>query len=297
MAVNRNNHVVSAGYLRYFTKDGRRIRLFAVDGSLDVVAPVRKVFREYDFSVVRAVGGPVDELEAEWSRLEDFALPKLRGLSLGAPLSTDEDAAIKILVALHFARSYGLDAAFRETWECHLAAMLKRLEGDQALESAFREDFGRQAGQGEAVRLAGELVEERAATNAFFVQTQSEHYNKMLTILRPLNTQLGYARAGGKQWFVTSDSPVVMCRDADSRAPGRGVPVEQANAFLMPLTKNVVASFTTRTDQLLHVDLNGEGIRQVNERVRAAALRFVVAHPETALVVCAPGLVDADPAT
>jgi hypothetical protein len=281
---------VSAGYLRYFAVDDQ-LRLIELDGTVDRLAGVRDVFTRRNFSVVDVGSGPDDQLEREWEHLEDLALPKLRGLSLGMPLIAAEEGAIKIMVALHFARSYGVDAAAKAAWDAIVVRYQRELPTNAKLVDAFHEDYGRAPDDGELEAIVRQHADHRTRSNVLWVSKQAEYYNRMLDYLGPLRTQRGIIRAAASGLhFLTSDTPVVLKNVDRISGPASGVALGDADTLIMALTKNVVVSFTNNPDEPSVVELNTEGVGQINALISQAAKRFVVASPRTDLRVSAPWL-------
>jgi hypothetical protein len=287
---SRDNHVVSAGYLRYFADANDRVRLVELDGGIDKLLPVRSVLKETDFSVIRLPDGFDDQVEQSWGKIESRALPHVRGIGLGLPLTDEQDAAIKALVALHFARAYGAKDLFDAAWDTHMGAFVKNSSESADLISAFIEDYKRDPTDGEIERLTAEHVEGERRTNLSWVKTQLEHYEKMLDRLVPLRIERGIV-AGGRAHFLTSDSPFIMLRGEDVARTGQ-MPLEQADTFFMPMTKNCVVSFTTRPERPAVTVLNPEGVREMNTHACRAADRFVVTWPQALAWVSSPWLPD-----
>jgi hypothetical protein len=284
---SRHNHVVSAGYLRYFADDGR-IRLVELDGPIDKVLPVRSVLKETDFSVIRMPEGFDDQVEKGWGRIEGLALPHLKGIGLGYPLTDEQDAAIKALVALHFSRAYGAKQLFDETWEAHMGAFVQRSGDDDELNEAFVEDYKRAPMEGEIERLTAKHVESKKHTNLSWVETQLANYEKMLDRLIPLRIERGIA-AGVTTQFLTSDSPFVL-QSGDQVGTTGQIPFENADGFFMPITKNCIVAFSTTPERPAVTMFNEKGVREINTKVCRAAERFVVAWPKAKDAVSAPWL-------
>src|SRR5207248_466138 len=101
-----------------------------------------------------------DELEDQWGRVENFALPHLRRL-----ISGDRDAegrhATKIVAALHYARSYAFEMMFRKIVEEHRSETLARIAVEEDTTETFVAQFGRPAASGELEALALAVWTER----------------------------------------------------------------------------------------------------------------------------------------
>ena len=287
---SRNNHVVTAGYLRYFSQDDD-VRYLELDGTLDKVLNVRSILSEKDFSVVKGPARVDDSLERQWGVFEHRALPHLRGLSVGAPLTDPEDAAIKALFALHFARNYGVKALWDTKWPEAMAQHKHDVVRDSELLELFRSDYERDPEPGELEAIAAETVEEARRSNWGWANQQLDGYVRMLDFVWPLRAERGVIRSATRGLhFITSDNPLVFRRGDHVAHPANGIPVEQSEMLLMPLTKNVVVCFASRSDRPAVVELNDDGVRDVNAKVTRAAMRFVVTHPRTDLVASAPWL-------
>jgi hypothetical protein len=287
---SRKNHVVSAGYLRHFAIEDR-VRYLELDGSIDRSVGVRDIFHEHDFSVVDLGAGPDDRVEREWERLESFALPRVRGLVLAMPLTDEDDAAVKVLVALHFARSYGVARAADVAWTQVVKQFKSNLESNTRVQEVFRRTHDRAPRPGELQAITQLLIDSNERSNVVQVNKQMEYYNRMLSLLRPLRTQIGLIDGGPHPpHFITSDSPLTLKDGGRVSAPGQGVGVGDANTFLMPLTRHAVASFTSSPAEPQYVYLDPMAVREINAHVSNAAMRFVVTSPRTDLSQSAPWL-------
>src|SRR5690349_3262968 len=102
MARRRRHHLVSRGYLRNFA-DGERVLLCSKATRTGKLVGTRDTFVESHFGSVLTDTGWNDEIEDEWTRLEDEALPSVRRLISGER-GEHQLAAAKVLAAIHFVR-------------------------------------------------------------------------------------------------------------------------------------------------------------------------------------------------
>ena len=85
----RRHHVVSRGYLRHFA-DGEQLRLITKADRSDRLAGTRDTFVVKGFNTVRSETAEVEDLEAEWARLESSILPVIRRAIEGRRLGEAE---------------------------------------------------------------------------------------------------------------------------------------------------------------------------------------------------------------
>ena len=87
----RTPHVVSAGYQRFFTADGKRIRVVTKQDLVEhryegkSVSVLDNFKEKKHFLRVIVNGNASDELEDEFARVESASLPLIRGSSTGRP--------------------------------------------------------------------------------------------------------------------------------------------------------------------------------------------------------------------
>lgn len=93
----------------------------------------------------------VDEAESEWARLENLALPEVRGF-LNGRTDTTTIYAVKVLAAIHFARSYGFDVVWNRVLTEARRDSPNRIAVKEEIQRAFRQEHGREPHSGEVQR-------------------------------------------------------------------------------------------------------------------------------------------------
>ena len=212
--------MVSAGYLRLFA-DGERIRL--IDKSSRQALPnlvgVKDTFVRSHFNSIRPGQGLVlDQLEDDWQLREDAALPLVRHGNPRRPTPIDEEA-IKLMMAVHFARSY----AYREVHDRIAVDVLRDyLVTDRAnrpkVRDQFRNMYGRDPNDGELTQLAIRIWDEKMQSNSPFVESMVRAFNYAIDRFSDFRIQF-VVSLQRKVGFVTGDCPVIIS-SADGRQGG-----------------------------------------------------------------------------
>lgn len=274
------HHVVSAGYLRFFADAKQRLRLIdkPTRSAIPRLVGVRNAFVRTHFnSVVDGEGRKLDHLESEWAERESFALPRIRHLD-PTRVEVEDDAAVKILIALHYARSFAAremhDRIADETLTTFVADMRELAE----LQRLFELEYGRAAVEGELESLAEQQWAARRSTNQMFVESIAKGFNTGLDLLKDASLEL-VVPAHPTLRFGTGDSPVVVSnQELLSVGPLGGVPLADASVVYMPLRQDLAAAVTHGAPRLLQA--NGVEIVRLNTLVWRAAIRHVACHPE-----------------
>lgn len=272
---SRSHHVVSRGYLRNFTNADGLIQVVWRDSLAPVTAPtgVGAVFKSTDFNTYRSdEGAALDELEREWARVEDLALPRLRR-AINGEADDDVAAAIKVVAAMHLARSF----ATRELWD-RTVQQHRGLDdaARERLSVAFEEDEGRPPRPGEVEAAFGAHFDLHMALNYAFVEQMVSMHNRLLEEL-PDHVQLVARHERASVGFITSDVPVVL---TDRRRVGvlGGVAVREADVCFVPLSRDVAAFLTTHPEP--HVrDVAPWIVQKLNHLVWQGSLRQIACHP------------------
>jgi hypothetical protein len=276
----RKHHVVSAGYQRFFGDDTGRLRLVekATRTAIARLVGVRDAFVQEHFnSITDDDGHRSDELESEWERLERFALPRVRELD-PHQVSEADDAAIKVLMAIHFARSYAARAMHDRLAAQTLSDYDERMRHNAQLKSLYRREQGRDPEPGEVEGLAAEIWGRHQATNKLFVDTMSRAHNFAVERFRPLGIDLVVPAHPNVQ-FGTGDTPVVVTnRTMTILGPLQGLALGDSDFVYMPLRRDLGAVLTTRTP--LVVSVSGVQAQLLNGLVWRNAIRQVACHPE-----------------
>jgi hypothetical protein len=282
--MRERHHVVSQGYLRFFA-DGKILTL--CDKVPREGAPrvrrvgTRDVFVRSHFSSYTVNGQRFDQVEDEWQRLENEALPAVRNWIAGREGPTARNEA-KVLAALHFARSYGFRFFFNQVaLEYRPTAMAELLE-DPRLRQVWRYDRGRDPEPGEAEALIAEQFDQITGPGSpFVIERMANAYNFALEKLIPLHVQAVTPVSKGVD-FITGDSPFVYYDEVGDRVGARSrLALGDAKHAYMPLGPRLGVAFTTRPegDGVAPVSL----VQEINTLVWRAAFSQVACHPATDL--------------
>lgn len=270
-----SQHVVSRGYLRNFTDDDGLIQVVWRETLEPVMGPtgVGVVFRSKNFNTYwSAEGQALYELEAEWGRVENIALPHLRRAAEGH-VDDDVTTAIKVTAVMHLARSF----ATRRLWEASIEN--HRALDDEArkrLAAAYEEEEGRAPGPGEVDAAFGAHFDAHIALNQAFVEEVVSTNNRLLDEL-PNHVQLVRRNSRSPVGFITADIPVALM---DKLRVGilAGVGVRSADGCLMPLSRDVAAFLTTKREPDVH-EAPVWVVQMLNHIVWRGALRQIACHP------------------
>jgi hypothetical protein len=283
--MRKRHHVVSEGYLRFFADgDGRLLACdkTPIDGAPRLrLVGTRDLFVRKHFSSYAVDGRRVDDLEDEWCRLENVALPALRRWIAGAGTPDDREAA-KVVAALHFARSYGFRTIYdRAAAEVRRQA-LTEIPNLAEFRQAWRDDMGRDPGPGEAEAMIAERFDATLGPgSATPLERMVNAYNVALGKLAPLHVQ-ALIPASKSIDFITGDSPFVYVDDRRERVGAQGrLAVGDATQLYFPLGPRLAVMFTTaRLDDVIAAP---RIVQELNVLVWRAAFRQVACHPATAL--------------
>ena len=268
----RRHHLVSRGYQRLFACDDRVRLIFKKDYSTRIVGTA-DAFVEKGFNSTRTSEGELDELEEEWTRLENAALPVVREVAAGRPLDERSIMELKVLAAIHFPRSYALREVFDRIFAEYRTAPTKGMNLPR-LEHAFEEQFGYRPSRDELDGLVGKHLDGWHRANVFFVERMAEAHNKALDKLRPLHIQPAWTRLRRVE-FLTGDTPVVRY---DTQTRQIRVALGDADQFFMPISRTLLVAFTTREEPpmlLAPID-----VQRLNNLIWRSCYRQLGCHPD-----------------
>jgi len=282
--MRKHHHVVSEGYLRFFAADKHVLLCDKVpkDGQPRMrLAGTKGVFVRRHFSSYTVDGQRFDQVEDEWQRLENEALPAVRHWIAGSegPATRNE---VKVLAALHFARSYGFRSFFDQVARDYKATATADLLADPRLRLAWLRDKGRVPEPGEAEALISKQFDEMVGPgNPLIIQRMANGYNVALEKLIPLHVQAVRPVSKGVD-FITGDSPFVYYDGRQERVGARGrLALGDAQHAYMPLGPRLAVTFTTSPegDVVAPIWL----VQELNILVWRAAFSQVACHPATDL--------------
>lgn len=278
------HHVVSQGYMRNFA-DGPRIRLIDKRTEASKVVGIRDAFVEKGFNALNVDGADVEELEKEWARVEARALPDARRLVSG---DRDEagEYAVRVLMALHWARSYVFREMFEEAFHARFDPAPDEIAAMDHIVKAFAESHGRPPGPGEIERLVRGRAAQIKRENDLLVERTAAIFNKAMDE-RFTHLHVEIARVVGRRYgLVTSDSPVVLVRQPLRVDMRRTIPLLEADGTFMPLSRWVGAFLTSHPER--EKPVYPIGVQQLNALTWRNARARVACHPDEDFVRAIP---------
>jgi len=282
--MGKRHHVVSEGYLRFFAA-GKHVTLcdkVPREGTPRLrSAGTKDVFVRSHFSSYTINGRRVNDAEDEWRRLENEALPTVRHWIAGSEGPTARNQ-VKVLAALHFARSYGFRSFFDGIALDYRETATTELLADPELKKVWRHDFGRDPAPGEAEVLIGARFDDMLSpASPFIIERMLHAYNAALEKLIPLHVQTVVPSTNAID-FITGDSPFVYLDAAQERIGARGgLALGDAEHAYMPLAPRLAVMFTTSEEEdKVALPMM---VQQLNILVWRAAFSQVACHPSTDL--------------
>ena len=275
----RHQHYVARGYQRGFS-EGERIILVDKHNRTRKEVGIRHAFVSKSHSSFTDRSGRIrDDLDEEWSRIENMAIRDMRrATEVNANLDGETIGAIKAIAALHFARSESIrDVAPRLEPEI-IDQYAKDAESDELLQEMFFRERGRMPMEGELRKLA--LVGGEILVDSNFSQVGSmQHiYNRSLEIFEPFYVQL-IRPMKGQSGFSFCDSPLVNhCRKTKRTGPKDQLAIGDSDLLLMPLGRYICAALTA--EQEPHVIVTPSYVEWINHLTWESAARFVAYHPK-----------------
>ncbi len=270
---------MSQGFQRLFTPT-RQILLLHKLTQIARPCSVRNAFaRKHFCSYLGPDGRWSDELEDEWSRLENDALPHARRLAAGA---RDFEARneVKILAAIHYVRSESFVQMHERIVREVIADKRASLSRNPEAIAAFEADHGRLPQPGELEERFDVMAEALNQGRRFLLRQMVEGYNKTLDILGRLYVQLVWPR-GERSEFVFGDQALVHY-DAKGRVSALGgVALGDADRIFLPLGPRLLALFTSRPNS--DTGISARTVQEFNDKTWRAAVRFIGASPNTDL--------------
>ena len=268
------HHVVSRGYQRFFA-EGELLRLITKEPVRSKVVGTRDAFVERGFNSIRTPNGVYEELEREWARLENESLPAIREAVEAGDVGA-ADVHIKVVAAVHIARSYRLRRLYDEAFEQYFHDPLSGMDVPR-LQAAFEHDFGRAASYGDIEGVIRERFTELKDTNQVMVERMASMYNTILTDwLAPLHIQAVSIAAPTGMNLVTGDTPVITASEDRMRV---NVAFGDAGLVYIPLSPVAGAALTTHLRE--PVTLYPLDVQLINWLVWRSAHSHLACHPAT----------------
>lgn len=268
----RRHHVVSKGYQRGFADSDDRILLVdKVTGEARPVS-VRDSFVRRGFNLRRDAEGEDEELEDEWARLESGAIPIVRSVAASGNIDKRADLELKVLLAVHFARSFESRRIYEDLFQDHRRRVLENVDAEK-LRQAFYQDHGRHPSDEELKAAMQTFLDDWHRSNQFFIERMVEFHNWLLEFLRPKHLQAVRARAGPVE-FITGDVPVVRCSN-DGRQIN--VAILDADTIYFPIGRWCAVAVSTKPRGAVLLDRIG--VAKCNSLIWRSSQRHIACHP------------------
>jgi hypothetical protein len=275
MGRRKRHHLVSRGYLKAWTdRDGRISYIDKVTQSVKLIG-TKDAFVAPKFLTLDRGDGPSDELETAFGRVEQAALPLLRMWGSGAD-SPEHQAAVKAVIALHFARSDAIRRVYPSLWDETVAEYADDAESDEELIAAFIDEHDRQPRSGELHGMLLTYSDGMADSNVLLPDSIERLYGQALDHFGGLHIQRAVVTNPRRGELVVADSPVVLSVEggASSRTP---TPLMQADQLWFPVSPTVGASLATT--RIANVDLDDQAVWRLNNLSWDHSHRFLAARP------------------
>ena len=282
----RAPHVVSAGYQRFFTADGKRIRVVTKNDVAERRYEGKPVsvldnFKEKKYFLrVIANGNANDELEDEFARVENISLPLIRSVVHGTTLTSDQARAIKAMMAIHFARSYAHEEVRKSLFPQVVDEQITQALADPRVQAHFHRTRKRPASQEDAEALVRTAQREMENSREYAVTAIIRAYTYAIKRFETQHLQL-LRPASRRMHFITGDSPTLLARDNTLTVVGAtNLALGDANFVATPLRPNLFARVAPdeahlRIDNVMTIRLNQAMVRN--------CLTRIALHPATDL--------------
>ena len=280
MARERRHHLVSRGFQRAWTADGKRLLLVDIKERTGKLVGTRHAFCVPNVLTIQTQVGPNTDVEKAFGQVESLHMPHLRRFADQGDRDGEAEAAVRAILALHWARSESLLQLMQRILQQGFESFVEGLEGDKRLANAFDVDYQRAPEPGE---IRGELRRSADAliwANAFFAWRVVDHYNRAGEHFSKLHSQRITMTRPARVDFVFADSPVVM--KAGRRGTAREVvALMEADTLWCPLSPDVGVMLTTTPED--DYEIRPIPAQQLNQLSLGYAQRYLGAHPRTDL--------------
>lgn len=274
----RHQHYVARGYQRGFA-DGERIVLVDKVNRTCKEVGIRHAFVASSHSSFTDLDGQRrDDLDKEWSRIENLSLRRMpRTLDAEVVLDDAATQAIKVVAALHFARSASIRGAALRFESEFIDDYARQAEYDERLRHIFQEERGRPPREGELQDLALIRGEFMVSSNLSQVDRMQYIYERSLELFDPLYVQL-IRPMRGQSGFSFCDSPLVnYCRSTGRTGPSDQLAICDSDLLLIPLSRYLCATLMSSPEP--HFEVRPSLVEFINHLTWNSAARFVAHHP------------------
>ena len=240
----------------------------------------RDAFCVPNLLTIQTPGGPNVDVENAFGEVESSSIPHLRRFADRGDRDGKAEAAVRSILALHWARSQSLVQLMRRILDEGFEDFVERLESDKGLAKAFDMDYQRAPNPGEVRRELRRSADALIWANAFFAWRIADHYNRAGEHFSKLHSQRITIARPQRVNFVFADSPVVM--KAGKRGTAREVvALMEADTLWCPLSPDVGVMLTTTPED--DYEIRPIPAQQLNQLSLGYAQRYLGAHPRTDL--------------
>lgn len=280
MGVERRHHLVSRGFQRAWTADGKRLHLVDIEQRTAKLVGTRDAFWAKHLLTVLTQEGPTSTAEQSFGRVESAALPNVRRFVEHGDRDEMAEASVRALVALQWARSGSLTGMMRRILRESMDDFVEELEGDEGLGKLYLAHYGRTPDKDDVRRelqISGQAMTD---ANEFFVDRILHHYNVARAMFSALYSQRVTMTRPGRVDLVFADSPVIVMGGKVGTAT-QVIPLKQADTLWCPLSPEVAVSLST--EPIEDLVITPIGAQLLNQDTLRYAQRYLGAHPRTDL--------------
>ena len=275
----KHHHIVSRGYQRCFAEGEQLLYIDRAAKTFKLIG-THDAFAERHFNSWKTATGWNDDLEDEWQRVETVVLPRVRQPLSGAEAAGDREA-VKVLAAIHFARSY----AFRDAHERVGAELAEEYGATSTTDEKFRRlyvaDKGHEPEPGEIESFVRDRMRDLRADGSHFLERMVAAYEFGLSHFEQMHVQLLHAR--GRVGFVLGDTPLIAIDRLGFRVGIRDhLALGDASAIAMTLGRRTAMTLWGRDRQ--------PDPDQVLDRISVQRFNLLVARASQRFLACDPAM-------
>lgn len=274
------HHLVSRGFQRAWTADGKRLLLVDVEHRTAKLVGTRDAFCEPNLLTIVTEAGRNLRAEQAFGLVESDALPDVRRFVEAGDRDQEAEAGVRAIVALHWARSASLTRLMQKLLEEGMDDFVAELEGDERLAEFYLTEHGRRPEVADVRRELRISADALTAANEFFVERVIHHYNWAAERLSKLYSQRVTMKRPGLIDLVFADSPVIV-KVGKQGSADRVIPLGQADTLWCPLSPEVAVAMST--EPIEDLVLTPYCAQLLNQDTLGYAERYLGAHPRTDL--------------
>ena len=277
--IRRRHHFVSKALVAQWIR-GKNAHLCLADKDdrrLAQASP-RDVFVGRHLYSVQGDDGRDDWLEREWEKIETEYLPGVARFRSGI-VDPSSEHSVKIIMALHLARSRLLDDFRQIQTQERVSAMVEASPSRTHLLTAYEEQYGVLPTAEEVRTAIAGYAAGVVATNALDVELVVHSFNSGARHLDKYFVQRVEIEQFSTVRLFMGDSPVVVSQRGRVSAVDKPVAVGDADEVFMPLGPTVAAALSVR--RVPHKRrLSPVEARRLNDyTVQAAKRHFIARSP------------------